>query len=908
MKKIVKQLIVYLIATLLLFENAIPVLAASTDEISSDTSKYVIRGNVEFSPATLKELFDANYYLMLYPELRAVYGDNAELLYQHFVTYGLSEGRKCSPYLDIAKYVANNTDLSVAFGSDFDSFVSHYFTCGINEGRDSYSTKLDLLIQKNLENAPNIYVDGTLNDEAVKTLYGSAFLEISVSQDAYSYSVDSNSHSSDNNSQIIISDDVIAIPWDYVENGYVTLEMIKAHCGDNLILVQNSSNDVTFISGDISSKKVKDQNSVLEAVQSFFGVLNYPSDTCYLYLSAEHNDSEGNHIYTFQSRDSDTDIISNKIIDAAQDCLSNCGAVTGTVILKTDKYGNIIGLSSTDNDTFDAFDYSTITNNQYLITDARYNLKKLTLEEIADVLSKDYEVLSYLPEEYSYSGKISESFYKFFVKKDGNLYMMCVRSEQDINNTDLKCSRYPIDESVYFSTQNPGEKSQPYDNLYTNVDVIYKTFTDSNGREISLPLAWDENGYYFCAPEYKLILEMDPVEGSGYDVDAQYGLGLCYVDIENPDINVVTIFSNMYEACKTYYGHCGSNNTLPTLMALYSPNLTVENAFGMSDYAFSIMTYCNYKPFINDVSTAGHESTHAYTMEEGLIGTNYVKFMGAISEGYSDIVGIIIQQKVLEEYLHSESEKTGKSIDTVYNELIASKKWLIDKDDWYSGAAYDDDGNASWLYKASNPVATSYNGVYAEKIGGVNFVYDRYNDDYGSHINSSILSHIAYEMWNNDVEKDYDKLFDIWYDTCYVMTGNSTFYDVRNYIEASMKEKNYSQEKIDQTMEFFDQANITKETQDFLVVSNTDKPDNFYASEYINGTGTNAEVDLDSISAPSFDDDNNEPGGERSAQDSDEPESDDNDTDSNESESDDDDTDSNESESDDSDTDSDESD
>lgn len=860
--KRLKRIICILIVTLVFFENPVATYAATDDVVNVGSSQSILRGKIKYAPTTLKELFDVNYYLMLYPELRAVYGDNVELLYQHFIKYGLSEGRKCSPYLDISKYIANNADLIAEYDTNIDLFVTHYFTCGINEGRSSYATALDIAIQQKIENA-DIYLNGKLDDDAIKSLYGQAYLEIVLAPNNSDASAYFEVPKSEDNSHIIISNDVIAVPWDYVENGYVTLEMIKAHCGNNLILVQNSNNDVTFIAGDISSRKVTDKNSVTEAVKSFFGVLNFPSDTCYLYLSDEYYDSVGNHIYSFQSRDTATDITSNRILDVNQD-IYNSGAVTGTVILKTDKNGNIIGLSSTSNNTFAAFDYSTERDDRYVITDRRYNLKKLDANQIASVLSKEYEVLSYLPQEFIDRGKASYPFYKFFVKKEGAIYMICVSSEQKINSNHLNSSIYPIDEAVYYSTETPGEKSQPFDNLYSNVEVIYRNFIDSNGRKVSLPLASDKNGYYFCAPEYKLILETDLVEGGDDDdIYAQYGLGLYYIDIENPDINAVTIFSNMYEACKAYYEHGGNYNQLPTLMALYAPNLKVNNAYGASDFAFSFMTYCSYKPFIDDISTAGHESTHAYTMEEGLIGTNYVKFSGAISEGYADIVGILIQQKVIEEYLRSESEHTGKSIDIVYNELLESKKWLVDKDDWYSGGAYLEDGTPFWLYKASDPVGTSYIGYsYANKIGDTNFYPYGDWDSYGCHSNSSVLSHIAYEMWNSGVEKDYDKLFDIWYDTAYVMTGDSTFYDVRNYIEASMKEKEYSQEKIDKTMELFDQANIIKETQEFIKVPDNYNPEHYYTDEYINHTGVIPEINVEHIEAPSL---NRSPSEEESA-------------------------------------------
>ncbi|MCM1103858.1 MAG: hypothetical protein NC409_07090 [Clostridium sp.] len=45
------------------------------------------------SAASMRELFDADYYASTYPDVGAAFGNDEEALWNHFITYGLAEGR-----------------------------------------------------------------------------------------------------------------------------------------------------------------------------------------------------------------------------------------------------------------------------------------------------------------------------------------------------------------------------------------------------------------------------------------------------------------------------------------------------------------------------------------------------------------------------------------------------------------------------------------------------------------------------------------------------------------------------------------------------------------------------------------------------------------------------------------------
>lgn len=95
----------------------------------------VLSGSMNVSAAGLRDVFDAEYYAETDPELKAAFGDDAEALFQHYVTYGLSQGRAGSRTFNVVEYRNAYADLNAAFGDNWDAYVDHYLTCGIAEGR-----------------------------------------------------------------------------------------------------------------------------------------------------------------------------------------------------------------------------------------------------------------------------------------------------------------------------------------------------------------------------------------------------------------------------------------------------------------------------------------------------------------------------------------------------------------------------------------------------------------------------------------------------------------------------------------------------------------------------------------------------------------------------------------------------
>ncbi|MBR1817067.1 MAG: polysaccharide deacetylase family protein [Lachnospiraceae bacterium] len=82
-------------------------------------------------------VFNASYYAEKYPDLKAAYGTDTDLLLNHFMSHGINEGRQASPVFDINYYMNAYPDLRNAFGDNKSLYVEHFNNNGMKEGRQA---------------------------------------------------------------------------------------------------------------------------------------------------------------------------------------------------------------------------------------------------------------------------------------------------------------------------------------------------------------------------------------------------------------------------------------------------------------------------------------------------------------------------------------------------------------------------------------------------------------------------------------------------------------------------------------------------------------------------------------------------------------------------------------------------
>lgn len=88
-----------------------------------------------FSAEQYALVFDSTYYAGANPDVAAALGSDANLLFQHFLTNGMAEGRQGCATFNVYTYAQNNPDLFIVFGANLPAYYNHYITSGYAEGR-----------------------------------------------------------------------------------------------------------------------------------------------------------------------------------------------------------------------------------------------------------------------------------------------------------------------------------------------------------------------------------------------------------------------------------------------------------------------------------------------------------------------------------------------------------------------------------------------------------------------------------------------------------------------------------------------------------------------------------------------------------------------------------------------------
>lgn len=82
-------------------------------------------------------VFDPSYYANRYPDVAAATNSNSKALFDHFMKYGMNEGRQGNSMFDVTVYKDNYYDLEQQFGDDLKLYYAHYINCGQAEKRDA---------------------------------------------------------------------------------------------------------------------------------------------------------------------------------------------------------------------------------------------------------------------------------------------------------------------------------------------------------------------------------------------------------------------------------------------------------------------------------------------------------------------------------------------------------------------------------------------------------------------------------------------------------------------------------------------------------------------------------------------------------------------------------------------------
>ena len=80
-------------------------------------------------------VYNKDYYLNKYPDIKRAYGDNPIELLKHFIRSGMNEGRQGIANFSMQYYRDKYIDLKRAFGNNNKAYYMHFINAGKREGR-----------------------------------------------------------------------------------------------------------------------------------------------------------------------------------------------------------------------------------------------------------------------------------------------------------------------------------------------------------------------------------------------------------------------------------------------------------------------------------------------------------------------------------------------------------------------------------------------------------------------------------------------------------------------------------------------------------------------------------------------------------------------------------------------------
>lgn len=123
---------------------------SGTSDVTSTITSY---NGVDYSL-----VYDYNFYTAQNPDVKAVYGDDDAATLQHFVNYGMAEGRQAREDFNVFVYKNRYQDVAAVFGDDLKGCYLHYMQHGRAEGRTGDGELVD--VPSNGANSAGTVYDG----------------------------------------------------------------------------------------------------------------------------------------------------------------------------------------------------------------------------------------------------------------------------------------------------------------------------------------------------------------------------------------------------------------------------------------------------------------------------------------------------------------------------------------------------------------------------------------------------------------------------------------------------------------------------------------------------------------------------------------------------------------------------
>lgn len=472
----------------------------------------------------------------------------------------------------------------------------------------------------------------------------------------------------------------------------------------------SDSNYIALESG-FTDIKVTDEESALEAISTVADVIGIENVEKELKISST-NTVDSDTYYRFQQYYNDIPVYGS------------------TIVISADKDGNATALVS--NYKFCQFEYNYQSYIQdenktvvYCVDHEAYICSYEYLNTENDELIVFYDIESGKP--IDSISMIYTSADNDYVSTSGNEYFVF---DEKRNIKPLNCNKKLLNNTFDDELNDDGSYK------------IIRNFYSGNNKDNVRDIEYDR--FMNCDAEFHINNDISLVKADS---------------VQNLDNNAIELTKSVQAVYDYYYKilhRKGFDDENSRMYIAYND----KKDKGINAYANcgSLLAF-GYKQDLSQIDLVAHEYTHS--VEKTISNMIYRGETGAIMEGYSDIMGELIQA-----YQNSDEP------DWAHNPVITDRKM-----------------NDPLESKMPNYYEGKYWKTTVDKLDKNN---QTKNDHGHVHNNSTVISHPAYLMWNgingNNIKKiDEKSLAKLWYCSLFFLQSNATFSQCRNAVELSAR-------------------------------------------------------------------------------------------------------------------------
>lgn len=561
---------------------------------------------------------------------------------------------------------------------------------------------------------------------------------------------------------------------------------------DNLSVVLNDDGVPTYITGEITNTKVTDEESALKAVESIKDVLMISGDVSDELYLLESNEVGDVIYYELQQKYSGYDVYGAELtlsVDKDGNVLGVNGSYIPGIYVSTygllsedevkTKLNSVYGTDTTYY-SLDKYIYVDANEDEYMV----YSVVLLKTEGIYEVLVDaktgkvldEYELYDDLAVEYTGKG-LNDVMYTVTLNqektKKGDIYYEFYDSNRNI----------VIDSGIGY--------------IKASDDMTDEEKSDAVGRGLTNMILGFVNPIEFTVVDDVLFYD-----GSSEGISKQL--------LQN-SFTAMAVYSDIYDyyynvlGRKSYDGK-GGKIGINVMFANSDLSYKYANAGWLPYFNEMIIGFdSDGNSFVLSKDVLAHEFTHGVVAHTSKFKDTKDKKApnetGALNEAYADIMGALIEG---ENWEIGEMNGGIRSLSNPEINENPSKKG----DEYYFPDRYLKDRTIEEFLKAND-----IEDLRCDRC-----------DNGGEHVNSTVISHSAYLMYENGAFKNKEEMAKVWYNSLFLLSSYSDFEDAAYAVIQSAVNLGLSDDKIEIIKEaFYETKVLADEYHDFSgVVTNDD--------------------------------------------------------------------------------------